>query len=71
MVSIEKILTYDKRIYKVYCLSTDTKPVDEIPNGSTLVEIDTGYKYMFDANSKAWIDHGSDLIYPDADNIEF
>lgn len=34
-------------------LSTDNKPVD-CPNGSEFNEIDTGDKYLFDADSKQW-----------------
>lgn len=45
--------------YDVRCLSTDEKPVDNIRNGSTLIEIDTGVKYLFDADSKTWVPYVS------------
>lgn len=36
-------------------LSTDEKPVDDdIMNGSTFTEIDTGKVSFFDAESKSW-----------------
>ena len=35
-------------------LSTDTKPTENITNGSVFIEIDTGKLYMFDAVSKQW-----------------
>lgn len=37
-------------------LSSDTKPThDQVPNGSTFVEMDTGDVYMYDANGKTWL----------------
>lgn len=36
------------------CLSTDTKPVDNIATGSIAVEADTGDVYLFDEVSEAW-----------------
>lgn len=38
-------------------LSTDDKPTD-CPNGSIVIEIDTGKKYRFDAEEKQWYDAG-------------
>lgn len=36
-------------------LSTDTKPTDEqLPNGSTFVEMDTGNVYMYDKENTEW-----------------
>lgn len=35
-------------------LSTDAKPTDGIPNGSTFIEIDTGKVYMFDSVGNEW-----------------
>ena len=37
----------------VRCLSTDQKPLD-VKNGSSLIEIDTGKRYLFDAASATW-----------------
>jgi hypothetical protein len=53
-------------------LSTDTKPTD-VKNGSTLVEIDTGKGYLFDADSKAWkqIPQGSSVVINPASGVSF
>lgn len=40
--------------YDIRCLSTDTKPTANIPNGSTCIEIDTGKVYMYDIDSDTW-----------------
>ena len=37
----------------VYCLSTDTKPTN-VPNGSECIEMDTGAKYLYDADTSTW-----------------
>lgn len=53
------IITYEE----VRCLSTDTKPTEGIHNGSTLIEIDTGKKFLFDEVASAWNEiTGSALI---------
>ena len=46
-------------VYRVQgkCLSTDTKPTD-VANGSTLLEMDTGKVYMFDAAGETWLEFG-------------
>lgn len=36
------------------CLSTDTKPVEGVENGSKLLEMDTGKLYMFDKANEEW-----------------
>lgn len=41
-------------VYDIRCLSTDTKPTDGVPNGSTCIEIDTGTMYMYDAENDQW-----------------
>ena len=56
-------------IFRVRCLSTDTKPTSGMTNGSTLVEIDTGKKYMFNVDSEDWIDHG--VVIGDGDDAEY
>ena len=43
----------DMSLAKFDGLSTDNKPVD-CPNGSEFNEIDTGDKYLFDADSEQW-----------------
>lgn len=40
-------------VFDVRCLSTDDKPTD-VTNGSTLLEIDTGTMFLFDADSSEW-----------------
>lgn len=43
---------------EVYLKTTDTKPTEEIPNGSSLIFIDDqgAGAMFFDADEKAWID---------------
>lgn len=36
------------------CLSTDTKPTEELVNGSQLLEMDTGTPYFFDEENGEW-----------------
>lgn len=36
------------------CLSIDTKPTDNIMNGSKLIEMDTGSTYMYDEANMIW-----------------
>ena len=40
--------------FEGFCLSTDTMPTEGIANGSSLLAIDTGATYYFDADSEAW-----------------
>lgn len=35
-------------------LSTDTKPTENVVNGSSFIEIDTGKVYLFDADGGTW-----------------
>lgn len=44
-----------KELVEIACLSTDTKPDDGIANGSTCIEMDTGYIYMFNETAGAWV----------------
>lgn len=37
------------------CLSTDTKPTEGIANGSCLIEMDTGDRFMFDEANGEWL----------------
>ena len=37
-------------------LSTDVKPIDDVPNGSTFYAMDTAKLFMFDAENKKWIE---------------
>ena len=36
-------------------LSSDTKPTDGVPNGSTFFEMDTGNFFMFNGASTTWV----------------
>ena len=35
-------------------LSTDAKPTEGVPNGSTFIEMDSGKVYMFDEKNAQW-----------------
>ena len=54
MVSINRRTLYGEVYNDVRCLSSDAKPTDEIRNGSTLTEIDTGKTYMYDSDNGTW-----------------
>lgn len=58
MVSLDTSKAPYPRSGKTYvegvCLSTDTKPTDNIANGSQIVEMDTGNIYMFDEDAGEW-----------------
>ena len=43
-----------KALYEGDCLSTDTKPTENIENGSVLIEMDTGTVYFFDLENEEW-----------------
>ena len=38
------------------CISTDPKPTEGIYNGSKLCEMDTGKRYMYDADTGDWME---------------
>jgi hypothetical protein len=38
-------------------LSTDTKPVVNVPNASTFYEMDTADLYFYDAEHSVWLKH--------------
>ena len=56
MISINRRKLYGEVFNDVRCLSTDEKPVTDIKNGSTLIEMDTGKKYLFDAGGGQWLE---------------
>lgn len=37
------------------CLSTDTKPIEGVANGSELFEMDTWTSYKFDEENGSWL----------------
>ena len=56
MVTILRKIVYDQWTHDVRCLSTDTKPTEHIANGSSLVEMDTGKVYFYDADNEQWLE---------------
>lgn len=42
-------------IFDIRGKSTDQKPVNGVPNGSSFYEMDTGNVYMFDGDTNTWI----------------
>lgn len=42
-----------------YGLSTDTKPTDNIVNGSVFIEMDTSTMYFFDQENAEWHEWGA------------
>ena len=49
--------SYKSYLNEYFCISTDEKPVGgDIKNGSTLREIDTRKKYMYDAEHQTWLE---------------
>lgn len=45
----------DKWHSEMFCLSTDTKPTEDLLTGSAACEVDTGDVYLFDEESGEWI----------------
>lgn len=43
-----------RRPQTLYGLSTDTKPTDNIVNGSKFIEMDTSTTYFFDQENTEW-----------------
>lgn len=46
----------NKKMGEYRGLSTDSKPVAQVSNGSTFFEMDTGKVYMFNEDSKSWVE---------------
>lgn len=42
-------------------LSTDEKPVNNVPNGSRFIEMDTGSVFMFNWTVSEWVEYGGTL----------
>lgn len=51
-----KVLNNGKLYGEGVCVALDDKPTENIANGSTLVEMDTGHIYIFDAEAGEWRD---------------
>lgn len=47
-----------KTYFEGKCLSTDTKPTEDVVNGSVLLEMDTSKIYMFDESGIQWMEVG-------------
>lgn len=45
-------------IQVLFLTSSDTKPTDDISNGSVIIEVDTGKKFRFDEENLTWYDFG-------------
>ena len=70
MVTINRKQMYGSIVCDVRCLSTDSKPTADIPNGSSCIEIDTGKKYLFDYAGGQWHEvTGSAIV--SATGVEF
>ena len=57
MVTVNKIGGHNNlKQAELYDLSTDEKPIDNIPNASSFYEMDTKKIYLFDKQNKRWIE---------------
>ena len=54
-----RFLTADKRYIEATGLSTDTKPTQNIAQGSTFTEIDTGKVFFFNETGTQWVEQFS------------
>ena len=52
---INKFKVDDKVFCEIFCLSTDTKPTEDVLTGSTACEVDTGDIYLFNEESATWV----------------
>lgn len=57
LVKVDRYMNRAEEQYTTYAgLSTDTKPVDSsIENGDEFEEIDTGYVYRFNGETREWV----------------
>ena len=44
--------------------STDSKPDQNVANGSTFYEIDTGKAFIFNGNTEAWVEISQGFYIP-------
>lgn len=49
---------YGSVVEVFYLTSSDTKPTEDVDNGSVIIEIDTGKKFVFDKENGTWCDFG-------------
>lgn len=53
---VSRLNPHEETVHEYAGLSTDTKPIELVPNGSTFVEMDTQKFYAFDAANSTWIE---------------
>lgn len=41
-----------------FLTSSDIKPIEDVSNGSVIIEVDTGKQYRFDIENVMWHDFG-------------
>ena len=73
MISVKTWANGEKQeYYDVRGLSTDTKP-NNVPNGSTFIEINTGKGYLFNGAAKTWVEipSGSQVVINPASGVSF
>ena len=51
--------TGGKHYVEGFCLSTDTKPTENMANGSSLIEMDTSKVFLFDEAGSQWDEFGA------------
>ena len=52
---VSRFITAGGKLYiEGECLSSDSKPVTNIMNGSKLIEMDTSKVYLFDESGQTW-----------------
>lgn len=52
--------TGDGKVYvEISSLSTDSKPIDGVAQGSILTEVDTGKVYFFNETAATWVEQFS------------
>lgn len=52
---ISYVIANDGVYWEMRGLSTDVKPIEGVPNGSTFTEMDTRKVFFFNAETKTWI----------------
>lgn len=53
---VSRLNPHEEIAHEYVGLSTDTKPTEFVPNGSTFVEMDTKKLYAFDAANSEWLE---------------
>ena len=73
MVSVNTHKNGVNPFWDVRCKSSDTKPTNGVPNGSTCIEINTGKGFLFDAANGEWdeLPEGSSVIINPAAGVSF